>query len=177
MHSDAPAVQGQEATGSGGADFLVHPSERVSRCSGIPAVESGVVRAVIVVVVQREAQAELGRAGGVDVRKTGAAQSRTVPTAGGRSAKRGNRRPARSRLEITNLQADGGAEEGLADVHPQAAMRDKWIRAHLALRLDLERSVGDDLRIPPTGSIEMQNSAILFVGRIIAQVEERRQAV
>jgi len=158
---------------------VILDDERRSRAgSGIVAAEElHIIRAVVVVVVRLETQAELGRAGLVDVVPAGGVQEGAVPVADRGGVEGGDIRFACRGLEIADCQSDSGAEERLAHVHLQAAEEGERIRPHQSLLADLERDFGDDGIIRQTGCIEMQEDAILLVRRVVTEVESGQRRI
>ena len=132
---------------------------------------------MVIVVIYRKAQAELGHAGQVDIGEGDAVEGHRVPAAGGRVLDRPGGVLAGCCLKVSQLQGIVTAKGALADVHLDIAMGGEGVGTDQSLLPDLERDLGDDGVIRQARCVEGQDGAVLAVAGVVTQVEDRGGAV
>jgi len=139
----------------------------------VSAVEIQVICAIVIVVIYRKAQAELGHAGQVDIGEGAAVEGHRIPAAGGCVLDRTRSVLTGCCLKVGQLQGVAAAKGALADVHQDVAMDGEGVGADQTLLLDLESDFGDDGVIRQAGCVERQDGAVLAVAGVVTQREYR----
>jgi len=147
--------------------YVVLDYQLRSIASRAAAVDFEEVRAKIVVIIFRKAQAELRHARFVDVGELRRRENFGEPV---RAAAQREQRAFISRnIEVAFCQRGIVAERAFLDIHQQFAVRRKGRCSRFASILKLERGFGDDCA-GGQSRVKGENRAVLFICRVIADV-------
>ena len=152
-------------------DVILNNESRSARSASITAEDLQEISTEVMVVIGLEAQTELGDIGEIDVLEVRRSQRLREPITDHAISKGQYVILAGSRLKVVGLQGGVIGKRTLADIRHQIAMSRERQSPDLACILEFESSGSNDRVIGERRGIEGEDSAVLFISRIISEVD------